>query len=316
MEDVSNRNRDAAGRFANEHPEPEGVSLPAPKAKEPEAHLRVQAVHLGAITGQPEAVIHTIARAVSATGPGTVERAAVIDTWVTATALPEGSLTFITSQMQEAELAGPGNPASILAKAAGTPLDPTSLAMPPYPRHSVEIEVSDDTVESIMDRACMDVDLSQFKEVYADVDLYGKDEGDFWGVRPDGGETIIGLGVNLGDYIDLEYGDLSFRGDHVDPRPEYLERRAEWKESRLQASTVLLEAMGIKGEPYWNGTMLTNASGGTLELKTDFYGVGKLVETRNWREAGEADVEAFLGGKTTPAATKAFTVAAATVHGR
>ena len=313
MADVSRRNRDAAGRFDNEHAEAGDVVLAeAPAADEPTPWMKVQAAQLAALTNLDMQTVFAVGREVPDSQPRTAADAAKLQKWCDVTSLAPGQLMFIASQMQAAEGSGPSSPAAVLAMATGTPVDPVKQNMPAWPTTTVEIVIDDDDAEQMLDDAGHDdIDLSGYREVYADVNLFGKEEGYFYGVTGDGKEHLLAVDVNMGRRMDLDDGYLVFREGSEDPRPAHRQAQKEWLERRQDAAETLINAMGVSvARERSNEYMLTNESGGRLRLNVDYFNIGKLVETVNWRQASEKDIEAFLGGQATPEAVKTFTLAA------
>lgn len=313
MSDVSRRSRDGGGRFANEHGEAGAVVLGTPGGSpEPTPWMRVQAAHLATLTNLDVNTIFAVAQDVPDSQPRTAGEAAALQKWCDVTGCQPGQLMFVSSQMQAAAGSGPDSPSAVLAMATGSTLDPANQKMPMWQGGTVEIVVDEDDAEDIFDRAGSEIDTNLYREIYADVDIYGKDEGDFYGVTRDGEEVLLGLGVYLGSRIDLEDGNLEFRGNNTDPRPAYREARKAWRERRQDASETLMSAMGVSVvQESTSEYMMTNEDGGRLRLKANYFDAGRLVETVNWRTAADKDIEAFLGGPATPEGVKTFTLAAA-----
>ena len=312
MVDVTRRSRDEAGRFANEHAEAGDVTLGTPVPPEPTAWMKVQAAHLAVLSNLDTQTVFAVAAEVPDSQPRTAAEAANLQKWCDVTGCAPGQLMFIASQMQAAEGLGPASPAAVLAMATGTPADPTKQNLPACPTTTVEIVIDDDDAEQMLDDAGRDdIDLSGYREVYADVNLFGKEEGDFYGVTGDGKEHLLALEVNMGRRMDLDDGYLMFRAGSEDPRPAHRQAQKEWLERRQDAAETLISAMGVsvaKERSY--EYMLTNEAGGRLQMHVDYYNIGKLVETVNWRQASEKDIEAFLGGPASQEAVKTFTFAA------
>lgn len=196
----------------------------------------------------------------------------------------------------------PANPAAVLASSVGTDKDPNSIPWPEKPANSrVEVYVDPDDLCGIMDNGNWNA-TTNYTEVYASIDLIQDRDCDFWGIDADGNSHVIALGVH--DYEEAvdpySHENLRYREGFTNPMPPYLAAQKETKAKRLEAATALLAEAGItvELEDLRREQFRLRHGSENLRLETTSYDMRRVIETTNWREAGEEDYAALLGGGT------------------
>lgn len=212
----------------------------------------------------------------------------------------------------------PPTPSTVLSAAVGTEKAPNETPWPEKPANSrVEVYVDPDDMAGIMDDGNWNA-RSNYRRVYADIDLIANRKCDFWGIDADGKEHPIALNVH--DYEEavdpFNHENLSYREGFSDPMPAYNAAVEEVKKQRLEASTALLAEAGITVE-------LEDLSRGHYRLKHgeaqsirleihDFHG-SRLTETTNWQRATDEHYSAFLDGPADESAQQLLNLAATIV---
>ncbi|QOD06116.1 hypothetical protein [Pseudarthrobacter sp. BIM B-2242] len=195
------------------------------------------------------------------------------------------------------------NPATVFAGAVGTAKDPTTIPWPERPDNSrVEVFVSDDDLNDVLRHCGYEGDEADaYSQVYASIDLIGDKDCDFYGITRDGKEEIIALGIT--DYEQavepFDHENLRYRDGFTNPMPEFLAARAVTQAKQLAAAKELLDEAGVtvELEDLRRGYYRLRRDGTTdLQFRTESY-PHRVIETTNWRQAGDEHLEAFLGGE-------------------
>lgn len=215
----------------------------------------------------------------------------------------------------------PATPAAVLSAAVGTEKAPQEIPWPEKPANSrVEVYVDPDDMAGILDDGNWNA-ATNYRRVYADIDLIANRKCDFWGIDADGKEHPIALNVH--DYEEavdpFNHENLSYREGFSDPMPAYNAAVEEVKKQRLEASTALLAEAGISvsledlSRGYYRLSRGTEQTVHSIRLRIhDFHG-SKLIETRNWREAKDEDFTALLDGPADESAQQLLNLAATIV---
>lgn len=215
----------------------------------------------------------------------------------------------------------PATPAAVLSAAVGTDKAPREIPWPEKPANSrVEVYVDPDDLAGIMDDGNWNA-VTNYRQVYADIDLIANRDCDFWGIDADGNAHVIALGVH--DYEEAvdpyNHENLRYREGFSNPMPAYNAAVEEVKKQRLEASTALLAEAGITVEledlrrGHYRLSRGTEQAVHSMRLKIDDFHGSKLIETRNWREAKDEDLSALLDGPVDESARELLSLSATLV---
>lgn len=220
--------------------------------------------------------------------------------------VPVGGQFAPTVQSEAAvALPAPGKttPVAVLESAVGTERDPLSVPWPEdLPNEGyVEVWVGEDDVRSILEDIGQEDALEGFDRVYAGISLQADREADFWGVKADGTEDVLALGVhNYEQAVDPDdHADLNYRDGYTDPMPAYNAARDAVQVKRLEKAAALLGDAGITVEledQRRQEFRLHSKDGQNLRLRLGDFRRPELIETTNWRIAEDNHIDDFLGG--------------------
>lgn len=213
-------------------------------------------------------------------------------------------------------------PAAVLSAAAGTDLDPLTVPWPEdLPNKGyVEVWVDEDDVASALDSSGHEGSVDGYDRVYAGIQLQAGGDADFWGVKADGTEDVIALGVhNYEQAVDPDsHTDLNYRDGYTDPMPAYNAALDAVRAKKAELAAALLDDAGISIDMVDQRRQhfrLRTKAGQDLQLRLGDFRRPQLIETRNWRTAEDSHVEEFLGGTATGESSELL-VGAATLVAR
>lgn len=219
--------------------------------------------------------------------------------------IPVGGQFAATTQSESSVVlpaTGKAAPFAVLESAVGTDRDPASVPWPEdLPNKGyVEVWVGEDDVRSILEGTGQEDALEGLDRVYAGISLQADKEADFWGVKADGSEDIVALGVHSYEQaVDPDdHADLNYRDGYTDPMPAYNAARDAVQAKRLEKAAALLGDAGVTVEledQRRQEFRLRSAGGRNLRLRLANYRP-QLIETTNWKPAEPEHIDDFLSG--------------------